>query len=100
MMPMEPLVATGGGCRGSEPVQTTLPAAGAHETLRGCAAFRGLLPILGDTMVPDPGGESLSSTVAVGAPACIRGKGGKGDFVGRCEIDPYVSSSCTSSSRS
>eukprot|EP00900_Chrysochromulina_parva_P011458 jgi/Chrpa1/20312/Chrysochromulina_OHIO_Genome00021172-RA len=27
MMPMEPLVATGGGCRGSEPVQATLPAA-------------------------------------------------------------------------
>ena len=43
MMPMEPLVATGGGCRGSEPVQTTLPAAGAHETQRGGAAVRGLL---------------------------------------------------------
>jgi hypothetical protein len=40
-----------------------------------------------------------SSTLAVRAPACIRGKGGKGDFVGRCEIDPYVSSSCSSSSR-
>jgi hypothetical protein len=37
MMPMESLVATGGGCRGSEPVQAMLPAAGAHETPSGCA---------------------------------------------------------------
>ena len=65
-------------------------------------AFDRAFAILGDS----GGGETRckyssvwSSTLAVRAPACIRGKGGKGDFVGRCEIDPYVSSSCSSSSR-